>query len=339
MENRRELHLELQDTQWPFTYTDHVRQIVRAIVFDAEGYLYFVRVHRNDMFGPATLIETSGGGVEPGEDDETAIQRELREELGAKVDVLGRIGVVDDYYNLLHRRNINRYYLCRVRSFGETHMTRDEIEDFRLSTLKLRFDAAVREYERCADSKIGKLLKSRELPVLKTAGRMISRLPDGARPAQTVELEEIPADRLDDFWKLHIRYLTEDGIVTDPEDIAYFSGEEYRGVLKAHMLRASDRQHMAYFVRDGERIGAASYCTYQSEDGKCFLLDFWVFPEYRGCGTGRSCFEALKAHAKADGAAYFELNATKEDSIRFWKSLGFSESGADEYGMPLFVLR
>ena len=57
------LYLELRDDQWPFTYTDHDRQIVRAIVTDGAGWYYFVRAHRNDEFGNATLIETSGGGV------------------------------------------------------------------------------------------------------------------------------------------------------------------------------------------------------------------------------------------------------------------------------------
>ena len=38
-----ELYLELRDNEWPFTYTDHDRQIARAIVFDDEGWFYFVR--------------------------------------------------------------------------------------------------------------------------------------------------------------------------------------------------------------------------------------------------------------------------------------------------------
>ena len=58
-----ELYLELEDREWPFTYTDHDREIVRAIVFDDEGWLYFTRATRDDHFGKATLIETSGGGV------------------------------------------------------------------------------------------------------------------------------------------------------------------------------------------------------------------------------------------------------------------------------------
>ena len=48
---------EYRDTEWPFTYTDHDRLIVRAIVFDDAGYFYFVRVRRNDQFGKATLID------------------------------------------------------------------------------------------------------------------------------------------------------------------------------------------------------------------------------------------------------------------------------------------
>ena len=67
------------------------------------------------------------------------------------------------------------------------------------------------------------------------------------------------------------------------------------------MIRSTDKQHMIYFCRDGERIGAASYCTYQSEDGKYFILDYWVFPQFRGNGTGHRCFEALEQYTKADG--------------------------------------
>ena len=154
-----------------------------------------------------------------------------------------------------------------------------------------------------------------------------------------ITIEEVPVEGLEEFWKLHIRYLVEDGIIEDEEDIEYFQGEEYRGILEEYMKREEDRHHMVYFMRDGERIGAASYCTYQSEDGKCFLMDFWVFPAFRGNGTGRLCYEALEQYTKADGAVYYELNSEKEDSVRFWKSLGYKENGVDEYEMPLFIKR
>jgi 8-oxo-dGTP pyrophosphatase MutT (NUDIX family) len=165
----KELNLQLKDTEWPLEYIDHDRKIVRAIVFDDQENYYFVRAKRDDDFGKATLIETSGGGVEAGEDLETALKRELKEELGAEVEIMHKIGIVSDYYNLIHRHNINNYYLCKVTSFGEKHLTRDEIEDFHLSTLRLSYRDTEEEYKKCAETKIGKLIAARELPVLRRA--------------------------------------------------------------------------------------------------------------------------------------------------------------------------
>lgn len=173
MEKNKELVLELKDTEWPYTFTDHDRSIARAIVLDGEGTFYFVRAHRNDEFGNVTLIETSGGGIEPDETPEQAIRRELREELGAETQILCKLGVVSDYYNLIHRHNINHYYLCRVLSFGETNLTEQERKDFHLSTLRLTYSEAVREYERCALSRLGRLIAQRELPVLRAAGEIL----------------------------------------------------------------------------------------------------------------------------------------------------------------------
>lgn len=170
------LYLKLQDTQWPFTYTDHDRQIVRAIVVDQEGYYYFVRACRDDDFGKATIIETAGGGVEPNEDLETAIHRELLEELGVKVRILGKIGVVEDYYNLIHRHNINNYFLCEIISFGDNNLTEDEKNVFHLSTLKLTYQEARDEYDRCSCTKLGTLVANRELPVLVEAGNILKNM-------------------------------------------------------------------------------------------------------------------------------------------------------------------
>ena len=164
-----ELLIELQDTEWPFEYTDHDRRIARAIVFDEEGYFYFVRAERDDDFGRATLIETSGGGVEAEEDMDSAIKRELKEELGAEVQVVCKIGVVSDYYNLIHRHNLNNYFLCKVVSFGDKHLTQEEIEDFHLSTLKLTYEEAVAEYKKRRETRLGRLIANRELPIFKKA--------------------------------------------------------------------------------------------------------------------------------------------------------------------------
>ncbi|MBR2993206.1 MAG: NUDIX hydrolase [Clostridiales bacterium] len=173
MNDNEELYLELKDEEWPFEYTSHDRQIVRAVVFDDDKNFYFVRANRDDDFGASTLIETSGGGVEEGEDLLEAIHRELKEELGIESEIICKIGVVSDYYNLIHRHNINNYYLCKAVSFGDKHLTPEEIEDFHLSTLKMTFDEAASEYEKRRESRLGRLVCNRELPVLKRAKEIL----------------------------------------------------------------------------------------------------------------------------------------------------------------------
>lgn len=169
----KEIKLELEDTQWKYDCVTHDRVIARAVVYDDKGQFYFVRATRDDDFGKATTIETAGGGVEPQEDFITAVQRELKEELGAEVEVIGKIGTVSDYYNLIYRHNINHYYLCRVKSIGERNLTQDELERFHLETLKLSYEEAVREYEKRAETKLGTLLANRELPILHRAKEML----------------------------------------------------------------------------------------------------------------------------------------------------------------------
>ncbi len=165
--------LSLLDEEWELEYIDHDREIARAVVFDDEKNLYFVRVERNDDFGKGTFIETAGGGVEKGETPLDAITRELYEELGAEVEVLCEIGEVSDYYNLIHRHNINHYFLCKVKSFGNTHLMPDEMDRFRLSTMKLSFEEAVEEYERGRTHRWGRLLANRELPIIMYANEQI----------------------------------------------------------------------------------------------------------------------------------------------------------------------
>ena len=155
-----------------------------------------------------------------------------------------------------------------------------------------------------------------------------------------IRIEEIHIESIGNFWNEQYKYLIEDRIITDDEDKEYFQSDEYRGTIEEHMKREPDKHHLAYFVENDERIGAVSYCTYQSEDGKCFILDFWLFPRFRRKGKGHKCFAVLLEHTTKDGALYHEINCDgREDRMRFWKSNGFEENGTDEYGIRLLVRR
>ena len=91
------------------------------------------------------------------------------------MDDVRKIGVVSDYYNLIHRHNINNYFLCKIKSFCDKNLTQEEIEEFHLSTLKMTYQEAISEYEKRRETKLGRLIANRELPVLLIAKEMMER--------------------------------------------------------------------------------------------------------------------------------------------------------------------
>ena len=89
------------------------------------------------------------------------------------------------------------------------------------------------------------------------------------------------------------------------------------------------RQHAELFRKNGQNIGLAMTVIYLTEDRKQFILEFCVFPEFRGNGTGKACARALLDWGKANGARFAELNADDPRRTRFWASFGFIPNGRD----------
>lgn len=110
-----------------------------------------------------------------------------------------------------------------------------------------------------------------------------------------------------------------------------------------HMMkmysRPQDRCFFLFFQRGGQDIGFTMPVIFLSEDGKCFLMEYCVYPEFRGHGTGKECARVLLDWAKENGALYAELNYGGSERRRhFWKAVGFVENGVDEWGEPLMIL-
>lgn len=129
-----------------------------------------------------------------------------------------------------------------------------------------------------------------------------------------------------------------DGEPDREESLDFFLGEEYRGAIEKLHARQSNPLYYLAFLRGGAEVGYAMPASYPSEDGKWFIMEFWVEPEFRGGGTGAACARALLDWARGRGAAYFELNAEEERRRRFWASLGFLPNGVDEWGNPCMLL-
>ncbi|NLV50605.1 MAG: GNAT family N-acetyltransferase [Clostridiales bacterium] len=142
------------------------------------------------------------------------------------------------------------------------------------------------------------------------------------------------------FWEqLHAYFMRDMFPESDCEEREYFSDDsKYRAQIEMIRQRERDRCYYLLISRNGKDIGLALPVIYRTEDEKCFLNEFCVFPEFRGNGTGTECAKTFLAWAKAMGAAYIEINCDKALRQRFWKRLGFKMNGADEWGMPLMLL-
>ena len=142
------------------------------------------------------------------------------------------------------------------------------------------------------------------------------------------------------FWEQLRAYYRRD-IFPDPKDTdrEFFLSQERQVQMQQIHDRPQDPCHYLFFQRDGQNIGVALSVIFTSEDGKCFILDFCVYPEFRGNGTGKACAQALLTWAKARGAHYAELNhGGDQRRCRFWESVGFVTNGVDEWGDALMLL-
>ena len=143
------------------------------------------------------------------------------------------------------------------------------------------------------------------------------------------------------FWEQLHSYHERD-IFPNPKDESlkhFLNDAEYRAQIEHVHNRPQDNCYYLFFQRNGQDVGFALPVIFTSEDGKCFIMEFCVYPEFRGNGTGRACAAVLLDWAKARGARYAELNyGGDERRLRFWRRIGFVENGVDEWGEPLMLL-
>lgn len=100
------------------------RLAVRAVLIDRDGRAALIYSGRHNFY---TL---PGGGVEPGETMETALERELREETGCGCGILSELGCVAENRAKMDFTQRSYYYLARVVGEpGKPSLTQAELEE------------------------------------------------------------------------------------------------------------------------------------------------------------------------------------------------------------------
>ena len=158
----------LEDHEWPFKGVTHSREVARAILLDENNKVCLEYILDDDMFGHRDYYETPGGGMKEDETFEQSLSRECSEEIGYECEIIAHLGDVFDYYNLINRENHNHYFLARRTKKTYIHQEPDEVQRVK-GIIWVDIDEAIRLYENMQDELVGKLVKQRELPILRLA--------------------------------------------------------------------------------------------------------------------------------------------------------------------------
>ena len=141
------------------------------------------------------------------------------------------------------------------------------------------------------------------------------------------------------FWDMHYEYMNRDifpndelGLEITEKEGEWFFSSEYKEHMNKLFLRDIDKAYPILFKKEKEVVGFCMYCTYHSEDGKCFIIDYCILPEFRNDNLGTSFFNKVKEIEVSKGAKYFELNVSNKRNMNFWLKQGFNFNGIDDYG-------
>lgn len=165
-----------KDYIYPFTFTDHKRIVLRAVLFNENNEVLLHHVVSDDKFGHRDCYELPGGGKKKDESFHEGVLREILEETGFAAKIIKFLAKVDDFYNLIHRNNQNYYYLIKATSFKGK-----QLEDYESKIIQSSkfypINEAIRLMNSVQDDGVGLLIKQRELPILELAKEYIDEHP------------------------------------------------------------------------------------------------------------------------------------------------------------------
>lgn len=162
-----ELLKEIKDKE--FTEDEsllEIREAARAVLFDENGLVPLLFVSKYNYH------KIPGGGIDKGEDKLQALAREVLEEAGSEIKVIGEVGKIIEFRSKWNFKQVSYCYLGQVISKVKPNFTEKELsQGFKLMWLPL--DEAILKIENDKPENYeGSFIRERELAFLKKAREM-----------------------------------------------------------------------------------------------------------------------------------------------------------------------
>ncbi len=148
------------------------REAARAVAFDKHGLIPLLFVGKHGYH------KLPGGGIEAGEDVMQALAREMKEETGCGIEVIGEIGTIVEFRTEWHNKQTSHCYFGKIISKGETEFDDGEIEnDFKLVWMTLDEAITALENDHPDSYYDGGFIRERDLIFLKEVEKKRGQIP------------------------------------------------------------------------------------------------------------------------------------------------------------------
>lgn len=148
------------------------REAVRAVVRDHAGRIALLYASERRWH------KLPGGGIEPGEGEEEAIEREMIEEIGCKVEIDHDLGQVVEYRECASMKQVSHCYTATVvGEKGQPQFTPEETAEGFGVVWTDNIDLAIKTIEDDViddDDMVSKFMRLRELAILQEAKRILN---------------------------------------------------------------------------------------------------------------------------------------------------------------------